>query len=73
MDAWTEDERILRQLLWANHGYDGLYGDDGEMQCNRCRIDFVRSSAIRISAQFTEIELRKIKEQMSDEGEAGNG
>jgi hypothetical protein len=29
-------ERRLRQELWLNHGHDGLYGDDGEMQCSKC-------------------------------------
>lgn len=27
------DERV-RFHLWINHGHNGLYGDDGEMQCN---------------------------------------
>ena len=42
----------LRKLLWLHHGcsQDGLYGDDGEMQCNKCRIDFRRDSAKEIEA-----------------------
>ena len=36
---------ILRKLVWLNHGCVGLYGDDGEMQCGECMIDFKRDSA----------------------------
>ena len=36
------ENRILRKLLWLNHGHDpsALYGDDGEMQCSQCIRDF---------------------------------
>lgn len=32
-------ERRYRAELWLHHGHAGvaLYGDDGEMQCSRCR------------------------------------
>ena len=35
-------ERELRKVLWINHGcpVTALYGDDGEMQCSACRLDF---------------------------------
>lgn len=38
----NKDERILRRLLWIRHGcpINALYGDDGEMQCSECGIDF---------------------------------
>jgi hypothetical protein len=26
----------IRKFLWLNHGHKGVYGDDGEMQCNAC-------------------------------------
>lgn len=26
----------LRRALWLLHGHVGLYGDDGEMQCDHC-------------------------------------
>jgi len=26
----------VREFLWLNHGHDGIYGDDGEMQCGQC-------------------------------------
>ena len=39
-------EKALRKLLWLSHGcaVTALYGDDGEMSCNACRIDFKRDS-----------------------------
>lgn len=35
----------LRQELWLGHGcsFAALYGDDGEMQCHTCRLDFKRA------------------------------
>lgn len=32
-------EYELRLRMWLNHGHESpaLYGDDGEMQCQRCR------------------------------------
>ncbi len=29
-----KENQILRQMIWLSHGHAGLYGDDGEMQCN---------------------------------------
>lgn len=26
----------LREYLWLSHGHQGVYGDDGEMQCDQC-------------------------------------
>lgn len=39
-----EVEKELRREWWLNHGHDyhALYGDDGEMACNRCPADFLR-------------------------------
>jgi hypothetical protein len=56
-------ELELRQLLWLRHGcpITALYGDDGEMQCNRCRIDFKRDSAADILARFERINLDTLK------------
>ena len=58
-----EENMRLRKLLWLHHGCDGLYGDDGEMQCNRCGIDFKRHSIDYIEARFEDI--GKIKLIMS--------
>lgn len=37
-----EDVKILRELLWLNHGHNPsqLYGDDGEMQCEECMHEY---------------------------------
>lgn len=40
----------LQKLLWLRHGCDptALYGDDGEMQCASCGLDFLRMSSDQI-------------------------
>jgi hypothetical protein len=50
----TEENRALRKLLWLRHHQTtaGLYGDDGEMQCGRCMIDFKRNTAEEIEQRF---------------------
>lgn len=55
----AEDERKLRveidawrQLAFTNHACIGKYGDDGEMQCNKCFIDFKRQSPEEISERL---------------------
>lgn len=49
MDA----ELTLRRLLWLHHGHSRLYGDDGEMQCSECPLDFKRDAVQRIEEVFT--------------------
>lgn len=53
----VEEIYILRKLLWSNHGCppSHLYGDDGEMQCQACVIDFKRDSAEVIERRFGEM------------------
>jgi len=45
-----EENKELRKLLWLRHGCEisRLYGDDGEMQCGYCMIDFKRDSLQQI-------------------------
>lgn len=52
-----EENKELRELLWLRHGCSihKLYGDDGEMQCHHCQIDFKRDNAEKISRIFTKI------------------
>lgn len=40
----TEIERLARRYMWVGHGCESryLYGDDGEMQCHHCGLDFKR-------------------------------
>ena len=42
----SPDELTLREMLWLRHGCEvgTLYGDDGEMQCSHCMIDFRRDT-----------------------------
>ena len=48
------DETTWRQLMWVRHGCPiaDLYGDDGEMQCSCCHIDFKRDSVQAILDVF---------------------
>ncbi len=49
------ENQILRKMLWLRHAshFEALYGDDGEMSCNRCMIDFRRQPAESIREVFT--------------------
>ncbi len=50
-EDWEIQE--LRRILWLHHGCtDGIYGDDGEMQCNACMLDFVRDDIEKITNSF---------------------
>ena len=49
-----EEEYTLRNWLWLKHDpKHTLYGDDGEMQCNTCMLDFKRDSVEKIHSVFT--------------------
>lgn len=50
-----EENLELRKLLWLLHGCgrNSLYGDDGEMQCGHCIIDFKRNSVEQIELRLT--------------------
>ena len=49
-----EENKELRELLWLRHGcsFFQLYGDDGEMQCRNCMLDFKRDNIEKISRAF---------------------
>lgn len=49
------ENAALRRLLAVRHGCPpgALYGDDGELFCNACMIDFRREPVERIAARFT--------------------
>jgi len=57
-------EMKLRELLWVNHGCPthALYGDDGEMQCSICGIDFKRDSESTIREIIITRNLKKMAE-----------
>ena len=54
-NGMSRDERLLRELLWLRHDAAHssiLYGDDGEMQCSACRIDFKRDAPSTIKERW---------------------
>ena len=63
IEECNKDEAILRQLLWVRHGcsLDVLYGDDGEMQCGRCMIDFKRMSAEQIQQRWEDLGTKLLR------------
>jgi hypothetical protein len=46
-----------RRALWLRHGHMALYGDDGEMQCGKCVIDFKRTSLEVIEAKLQQLAM----------------
>lgn len=64
MNEENKNEMILRKLLWLHHGcpFRALYGDDGEMQCSWCQIDFKRLPAEAIERRFKEIGVNTLQE-----------
>ena len=69
----------LRELLWLNHGCPVgiLYGDDGELQCPKCMLDFKRDTVERIeetwlkknhdrAIKFFEEEKERERERQND-------
>lgn len=62
-------EARYRHYLWLNHGCPsaGLYGDDGEMQCNNGKrhgyIDFKREPLGQVECRLEEMKLRQLKVQ----------
>jgi hypothetical protein len=62
----SKEEHTLRQLLWLRHGCEHhiLYGDDGEMQCSHCRIDFLRLAPEEIEHKLYDINMKKYAEYL---------
>ena len=72
----AKDQEIfeLRKLLWIWHGHTTfLYGDDGEMQCGKCMLDFRRDSIEKIVVRFDKMELEKLEEYYRKKGEIKDG
>ena len=61
------ENKKLRELLWLRHGCPSycLYGDDGEIQCNCCMIDFKRDPVEKIEGRFIEIGMQKYREYIN--------
>ncbi len=69
--AWVETR--LRVELWLGHGCSiaTLYGDDGEMQCNACRVDFKRGHIRDVVAFVVGRRLERVSaalDTVSDDG-----
>lgn len=50
-------------MVWLHHNpehYSFLYGDDGEMQCPACMLDFKRNSLQEIEARWQEQAMMKL-------------
>lgn len=49
-----QENKELRKLLWLMHHdhFQYLYGDDGELQCAKCMIDFKRDSVKKIISRL---------------------
>lgn len=62
----SEDEMMLRKMIWLNHGcgMTHLYGDDGEMQCAMCLIDFKRDTVVSIHNTFEKISVAKMRKHL---------
>lgn len=52
-----------RRLLWLRHGCprEALYGDDGELSCGRCCIDFARMTAGEVESMWWEELMRRLR------------
>lgn len=64
----VQENTLLRKLLWLRHDADhgaGLYGDDGEMACGACGIDFKRLPAVDIEETFSSLALAKLVTAMN--------
>ncbi len=59
-DEIATENKLLRKMLWETHPCLGKYGDDGELQCGACLIDFKRDSAEQIHARVMERGLKKL-------------
>lgn len=56
----SEAELMLRREVWLLHGHQGLYGDDGEMQCAECNLDYKRAPVEGIVECIQALGLRKL-------------
>ena len=67
LEAERGENKILRYYLWLRHGcsISALYGDDGEMQCGACGIDFKRLSVAEIERTFVQQGYRKLRDSVT--------
>lgn len=62
----------LRKIWWMNHGcpISALYGDDGELQCSFCLVDFKRETVSEIQDKFWK-KNHEIWEKQYKNGDSG--
>ena len=68
----SDDEYTLRQMVWESHGgltHHFLYGDDGELNCNTCHIDFKRLTVMSIFDALGEQAMARMVEYLKRKGE----
>lgn len=62
--GYVSEEDKVRAFMWVNHGCAAgslaLYGDDGEMQCNNCFIDFKREPIDEIMKKLNTMALKRL-------------
>lgn len=58
----------LRKIIWLIHGCDisSMYGDDGEMRCNKCMVDFKRMSVKEIILKIHETRMDDLEKRVND-------
>lgn len=61
----VQENQTLRRLLWSAHPCKGKYGDDGEMQCGECVIDFRRDEIEEIENKIQQRGLRVLEESLN--------
>lgn len=61
-----EWEKYCREVLWLGHGCPpaAQYGDDGEMQCGACGMDFKRLTLDEIRERFRKTNEQRLAEAM---------
>lgn len=66
-------ENLVRKLLWLQHGHDGLYGDDGEMQCAECipfgALDYKREPLDRLAEAVRAVNAKRLDVARRGRGE----
>lgn len=71
LDAERARSSVLRKLLWLRHSsehFGVLYGDDGEMQCPACMLDFKRDEPTDIEKRWVERSLQALADAALKEG-----
>ena len=67
--SMSKDEWMLRQMLWEEHPCELKYGDDGERQCGKCVIDFLRDDVESIRNRIDERNNKRFEEYIRNHPE----